>query len=168
MKRLMYLVLKATLLLATAGCAVSSERFYSDRGSFGAVSLCRTHKSALERGQYQLARDVENELRGRLNKELHQCEKIISDSNAAIAAGVVAAALVVAAASSDSAGSSGGGNTTTASSDYDWDWDEFYDQYGTLIWRCRGIQTARFAEDYKCAGDWKTDVRWPSKSADQK
>ena len=49
------------------------------------------------------------------------------------------------------------------STDYDWDWDGFYDQYGNLTWRCRGIQTGRFADNYKCAADIKTDTRWPNK-----
>lgn len=167
--RLGIALISSALLLASAGCAVSSDRFYSNRGSFGAVALCRTHKSAIQNGQYQLAKDVENELRVRLKKELHQCEKIISDSNRAIAIGVVAAAVVVAAATSDgSGGGSGSNNTNTANTDYDWDWDQFYNQYGTLIWRCRGIQTAQFAEDYHCAGDLQTDIRWPSKSATMK
>ena len=47
--------------------------------------------------------------------------------------------------------------------DYDWDWDGFYDQYGNMTWRCRGIQTGRFAEDWRCASDLKTDNRWPGK-----
>ena len=166
MTRLWIVLLSAALILASAGCAVSSDRFYSNRSSFGAVSLCRTHKSAIQSGQYQLAKDVENELRGRLKTELHQCEKIISDSNRAIAIGVVAAAVVVAAATSDSGGGgSSSNNTNTANTDYDWDWDQFYNQYGTLIWRCRGVQTGQFAEDYRCAGDLQTDIRWPSKSA---
>ncbi len=157
----------ALLLVCVSGCAVSSSRFYSDRSSFGSVSLCRTHKAALQRGEYQLARDVEAELGNRLQVKVYQCDKIISDSNKAIAVGVLAAAVVVAAATAEGGGSSGtAANTATSSSDYDWDWDQFYSQYGTLTWRCRGIQTGQFAEDYKCAGDAKTDARWPSKLAE--
>jgi hypothetical protein len=154
-------------LIVTAGCAVSSERFYSQRDSLGAVSLCRTYKSAIQRGEPQLARDVEAELRMRLTTEVSQCNEIISESNAAAVVGVIAAAVLVAAVA-EGGGSSGSSNTTASSSDYDWDWDQFYNEYGTLIWRCRGIQTGQFAEDTKCVSDLKTDLRWRSKSADMK
>ena len=53
--------------------------------------------------------------------------------------------------------------SSTSSYDYDWDWDAFYDQYGYLQWRCRGIQTGRFAENYQCSSDIKDDDRWPRK-----
>ena len=42
-----------------------------------------------------------------------------------------------------------------------WYWDQFNDQYGNTIWRCRGSQTGRFAENEKCAGQTKDDERWP-------
>ena len=47
--------------------------------------------------------------------------------------------------------------------DYDWDWDQFYDQYYNLVWRCRGIQTGRFADSDNCYYDTMDDDRWPSK-----
>jgi hypothetical protein len=161
-----YAILLSSALLLTA-CAVSSERFYSNRGSLGAVSLCRTHQTAIRNGQYQLAKDVEQELRARLKKNLSQCEEIISASNRAVAAGVLATAVVVAAASSKGGGGGSGttSKTTSSATDYDWDWDQFYNQYGDLIWRCRGVQSGQFAEDYHCAADYKSDTRWPSKSA---
>lgn len=46
--------------------------------------------------------------------------------------------------------------------DYDWDWDEFY-YNGNLIWACRGINTGRFAEQWRCASKVQTDFRWPAK-----
>ena len=42
-----------------------------------------------------------------------------------------------------------------------WYWDEFSDQYGNTLWRCRGSQTGRFAENEKCAGQSRDDNRWP-------
>ena len=49
--------------------------------------------------------------------------------------------------------------------DRDWDWDKFFDQYGNLVWMCRGVQTGQFANDDKCGGKHQTDLRWPRKSA---
>lgn len=49
--------------------------------------------------------------------------------------------------------------------DRQWDWDQFFDRYGTLVWMCRGVQTGQFAEDDKCDGNYQTDRRWPNKNA---
>jgi TPR repeat protein len=54
-------------------------------------------------------------------------------------------------------------NSGSSGYDWDWDWDAFYDQYGNLQWRCRGIQTGRFAKNYNCSSDYKDDDRWPRK-----
>ena len=48
-----------------------------------------------------------------------------------------------------------GGGT---SGDYDWDWDYLP---GSGQWRCRGIQTGRFAPNSNCAYDELDDDRWP-------
>ncbi|MDC1401333.1 hypothetical protein N8349_02715, partial [Gammaproteobacteria bacterium] len=45
---------------------------------------------------------------------------------------------------------------------YSYDWDGFYDQYGDWTYRCRTIETGRFAENYNCSGEYKDDDRWPS------
>jgi hypothetical protein len=50
-----------------------------------------------------------------------------------------------------------------AVTDYEWDWDEFYDQYGNLVWMCRGVQTAQFVELSRCSDKYQTDTRWPNK-----
>lgn len=62
-------------------------------------------------------------------------------------------------------GAKGGGNAYAAApaTDYDWDWDQFYGSNGQLVWACRGVQTAQFAEEWHCASKLKTDFRWPNK-----
>ena len=42
--------------------------------------------------------------------------------------------------------------------DYSWDWDYFR---SNRQWRCRGIQTGRFAENWRCQYKLKDDDRWP-------
>lgn len=80
----------------------------------------------------------------------------------AIVGGLLLAGLVVAVAS-------GGGDAagwvpaSSGSSDYDWAWDQFYNEYGVLVWRCRGVQTGQFAVNSNCAYDLMTDYRWPGK-----
>jgi hypothetical protein len=56
----------------------------------------------------------------------------------------------------------GAGGQLAQVSDYDWDWDQFYQQ-GSLVWACRGIQTGQFADQSKCAYKAQTDFRWPGK-----
>jgi len=46
----------------------------------------------------------------------------------------------------------------SAQQDYDWDWDYFR---SNGQWRCRGIQTGRFADNSNCIWDRKDDDRWP-------
>ena len=52
-------------------------------------------------------------------------------------------------------------NAASTTEDHSWAWDQFQDQYGTLTWRCRGIQTGQFGEDEKCRYQYKADTRWP-------
>jgi hypothetical protein len=142
-------------------CAVTPEQFYSQRGSLSAVTLCRTYQSAVQNSQWQLSQDVETELRSRLGVQTSECNKVISDSEMAILGGVLVAAVVVAAASEG--GGAGAPASYPQTVDYDWDWDQFYNEYGVLVWRCRGIQTGQFAEGSKCTYDAMTDSRWPGK-----
>ncbi len=79
---------------------------------------------------------------------------------AAVAVGVLLVGIVAAAA----AGGGGGGSSyVPPATDYDWDWDGFYNQFSELVWACRGIQTGQFADASNCTYDLKTDVRWPDK-----
>lgn len=71
---------------------------------------------------------------------------------------VAIAAVVVAAANS---GGGGGGGAYAPSSDYVWHWDQFMDQRGLYEWRCRGVQTGQFADNYHCAGQLQFDNTWP-------
>jgi hypothetical protein len=52
-----------------------------------------------------------------------------------------------------------------APTDYEWDWDLFYNQYRQLTWACRGVQSGQFAELDKCQYKLKVDQRWPSLEA---
>lgn len=58
-------------------------------------------------------------------------------------------------------GSSGYDSTTS------YKWDQFYNQYDVLVYRCKtdgGPNNGQFAPDSKCSG-FKNDNRWPSKRA---
>lgn len=57
-----------------------------------------------------------------------------------------------------------GGFASPQQKDYDWDWDEFYNaNFGRMVWVCRGVQTAQFADEWRCSSKAKIDWRWPQK-----
>lgn len=41
-------------------------------------------------------------------------------------------------------------------------WDGFYDAYGNFVYRCREVESGKFAENYNCKG-YKNDNTWPSR-----
>lgn len=74
---------------------------------------------------------------------------------------LVGALVLGAVAYAASNGTSGGGGYSATQSDYKWSWDQFGDGNGVLIWRCRGEQTGQFADDWRCAGLYRADSKWP-------
>jgi len=55
---------------------------------------------------------------------------------------------------------SGRGGSKVKRKDTDWDWDYLK---ASREWRCRGIQSGQFANNYNCRNDHKDDDRWPTK-----
>lgn len=144
------------------GCAVSSATFYKSRSTVSDLQLCRTVNSSAAKAEPQFRQDVARELVARgYTREL--CQQLIDQENAKIASALGAAATV--AASSYAAGSGYNSGYNPVPTDYSWEWDEFYNEYYQLIWRCRGVQTGQFAEDSRCQWKSKTDWKWPSKAA---
>lgn len=45
----------------------------------------------------------------------------------------------------------------------EYEWDQFYDSSYNLTWRCRSVQTGRFASNDKCKDKFKSDMTWPNK-----
>ena len=76
----------------------------------------------------------------------------------AVLAGVTTALVVYSVVNSSASG--GSSNTNI---DNDWEWDQFYNAYGELVWACRGVQTGEFAVLSKCDYKYKTDYTWPGK-----
>jgi hypothetical protein len=91
-----------------------------------------------------------------------QCKSIVERQNTAIAAAAVVGVAVAACASSSSCRDGFGGSGSYGYSPVAW--DQFYNEYSQLIWRCRETNTGRFADDYRCATKPKIDSRWPNKS----
>lgn len=94
--------------------------------------------------------------------QFQQEERAANQRNAALAVVGIAA---IGAAAAIANNSDGAGYTPapsySAATDYSWDWDAIRGPYGSIQWRCRGVQTGRFAPDYRCAGLIRNDDRWP-------
>jgi hypothetical protein len=138
---------------AVAACAVSPERFRADSQSLTASQVCHSRAVARSSNDPEFLQLTANEM-SRRNLNFQDCARIIQREREMMAA----AALVGLAAGA--AASSGSGSPAQAR-DYSWDWDQFRDQYGRLVWRCRGIQTGQFANDSQCRGNSRIDDRWP-------
>ena len=162
--RLLCLLLSACIFIT--GCAVSPRFFYDNRQSLSDLDLCRTLLDSRKREtDWQFVEDVKSDA-GARSLTYDGCLTLIDEANkkaataAAIALGVIALALAA-----RSGGGGGGTSNQPSATDYLWEWDEFYNEHYQLVWTCRGVQTGQFADLGRCNGKFKSDWKWPSKSA---
>lgn len=152
-------VLSATFFVA--GCAWTPERYAGKRAKLDDTETCRLFLGwQKEAKEPYLTMATEEIARRGLNE--HQCkgkyEELRRSRKAAIGAGVVLTATVAAviyASRTRPAFQIG------APYDSSWDWDQFADKDGNLVWACRGVQTGKFADQYRCTGAPLSDWRWP-------
>jgi hypothetical protein len=145
-----------TALSILTGCAATPSDFYTNRYSISDEKLCRGMQSDAAKTDPTFSSDLHAEA-SRRGISTSDCETIVGKQNLAIGAGVLLGAAVIALARK------GGGGGSAQAGDYQWDWDQFYNQSGQLVWNCRGVQTGRFADNSRCAGKLMVDTRWPSK-----
>lgn len=148
--------------LAVSGCTTTKEDFQKNPGAQSNASLCRAYLKASDPDFFV---GITRELAGR---GIHpsQCKSIVERQNTAIAAAaIVGVAVAACASSSDCRGGFSGSGGYGGYGYSDVAWDQFYNEYYQLTWRCREIATGRFTYDYRCAGKVKSDYRWPSKRA---
>ena len=149
------------ILAIISGCATSRDSFYADRAGASNAQICRALSSNSVQADAEFHRELRNELNSRGVSE-SECAGIVKEQNIAIGAGIVLGAALIAAAASGGGGGYGSGGYTPVS-DYQWDWDQFYGSAGQLVWVCRGVQTAQFADLWRCSGKTQSDFRWPAK-----
>lgn len=138
--------------LLLSGCATSKAKFYASPDRVGNWSLCRTLGDAMSAGDRDYANDLANEagVRGLSIEDCKTRNMIVNVGVVSVVVlGVVAAAL---------AGGNGGNGAGT---DTSWAWDQFQSTSGGLMWACRGKQTGRFADQWRCAGLPMGDFTWP-------
>ncbi len=142
-----------TSALLIAGCTTTGYD-PADLPNKDTRTLCRI----VAENQDQNYRKEAAKLLTRRGATVNKCIQLIQADNAMAAAATVAAGAALAA----SAGSSYGGGYYPS---YGAEWDQFYNEYYQLIWRCRARSTGRFVDNSYCSGKPMIDTTWPGWSA---
>ena len=147
-----------TVFLFGCSTITSPEIFKEKKASLSDSELCRTLIKASDTGNTILYSDALTETFDRGLTYAKCKDRVTAQNNliAAITAGTIAG--IVASSNNGS-----GYVPPTTPQDFQWAWDEFYNEYRQLVWRCRGMQTGQFAPDDKCMLKMKLDNTWPAK-----
>jgi hypothetical protein len=150
--------LLVSTLICISGCTTSTTRpSYSDPRAESTLILCRRlANSADQQYRNQIAQVLV-----RRGATVEKCLRLINSDNS-IAAGIAVAGVAVAAGA---AASNSGGGYYSGTGSYGVAWDQFYNEYYQLIWRCRDRATGQFVYDYNCSGKSMVDTTWPGWSA---
>lgn len=141
-------LLGAALLLV--GCTTNQAPLDENFAEKDTLTLCRMVFQATDPAR----REKIATLIIRRGGTAERCQTLLANDKA-IWTGIAVAGV---AAAAGAAASNGG---YYAPSSYGVAWDQFYNQYYQLIWRCRDRATGRFVEDYYCAGKPMVDSTWP-------
>lgn len=153
MRKAFIAAIAAAHLASLQGCATSRADFYADPQAVGTWSLCRTWAEAEKSQDAQMLADVVAEA-SRRGLTVDSCRT----RNNIVDAGAIAIIVLGAVAAVAAAGGGGGGG---GASDSDWAWDQFRAQDGSMVWACRGRQSGRFSEQWRCNGKAMGDFTWP-------
>lgn len=148
--------LALSVVLGVSGCETSNTGANVDPTSQSTTTLCR----ALTTNSDQAYRQRVASLLVRRGATAEKCQRLIAADNS-MAAGIAIAGVAVAAGA---AAKNGGGYYVPPRS-YGVAWDQFYNEYYQLIWRCRDRSTGRFVYDSYCYGEPMVDYTWPGWSA---
>lgn len=144
----------STQLVSCVG--ITSQSFYANPSQASDYQICKSWKST-EDIAFKLSLKAELESRG---KSLFDCQRIMDERHNAIAIGAILGAALIAISQS---GGGGSGSAPSYATDYDYAWDQFRNEYGQLVWACRGKQTGQFAYKEKCQYKSVNDYTWPTK-----
>lgn len=157
---------KAVIVLITAsvaGCAWTPEKYAAKRTTLDDTETCRLLLGWQKEAKEPYLTMVREEVARRgLTEEAcaQKYEGLRQARRKAIGAAIV---LTATAAAIAYASRSRPAYPVTSSADTSWDWDQFANSDGVLVWACRGVQTTQFAEQWHCIGKPQTDLRWPAK-----
>lgn len=150
----------ALLVSILSGCAVSRSAFYENRHAVSDTKLCHALAGNDAKNDADFSSDLHAEA-SRRGLSTSDCETKKRNQALAVGAGVLLGAAIIAVAKKGG----GGYYAPTANNvrDTQWEWDEFRDESGYLVWACRGVQSGRFSDQHHCNGKFQSDYRWPGK-----
>lgn len=154
----------AIVALAMGGCAMTPTYFRANESHLSSFEVCKAWQTASQSGDYSFAVDVGRaaNLRG---FDRAQCDEMVAMQQRKAAAFIGALLLVGAGVAAARSSGGGGGYYVPRyqpnATDTSWDWDQFRDENGALVWACRGMQTGQFALTERCFGRLQVDMRWP-------
>lgn len=141
---------------------MSPKQFESSKFGMTDSQVCRVVPDMHKSPDVSFATSVSAEL-DRRGLTSAGCADMVAKENQRAA--LVLGAILLGAAAVAVARSGGSGGSTYAPASYNtdttWAWDQFRDQFGSLIWACRGRQTGQFADQWRCAGQFQSDYTWP-------
>lgn len=168
------IALAVSLAIPISGCSTMAsipqdhfakhKRGLTDEGVCAAMFTAAAEYKSTGRTAYFTETLAEVERRGR---SVDWCNKRRDEQQNAAAGAVALVAVVGLVALAAKGGRGGAGNgyaPASSASDTNWDWDQFFDANGQLVWRCRGVQTGQFAIDVECINKPQLDLRWPGPS----
>lgn len=135
------------------GCTTNSGYDVATLTDKDTRSLCRIVAESSD----QNYRHEAAELLVRRGATASKCAKLIEADSAMFATAAVVAGTALAAG----VASSGGGGYYPTYGSYGVAWDQFYDAYNNLTWRCRDKSNGQFVYDYYCSGKSMVDSTWP-------
>lgn len=147
---------------SVTACAMTPQTFMHRRASMNNYEVCSSWIDAGRSANQQFEFMVADEARRR-GLTAPQCISMV-ESERRKAAAVLTALLVVGAgvAMARSGGGGGGNAFAPSTTDYQWEWDLINAPNGTgAVWVCRGVQTAQFADLWRCGGKLQADTKWP-------
>lgn len=152
--------------VALTGCATTPAQFAAQRQRMSNPDVCKAVVDARAGNDLTYMSDTYDEARKR-GLTVAECEAYVAKARSDLATGVAAVALIALAvvAASKGSGTTAGNSYASTATDYQWEWDEFYNDKWQLVWACRGVQTGQFADQSRCQYKLKVDTTWPSKSA---
>lgn len=138
-----------------SGCATSTTPSYPDPSTQDTTSLCRTYVTHPDLAYRQRVGAVLSKRAASADK----CTRLVA-SDDALAAGIAVAA-AAGAAGAVAANNGYGGGGYYGPSAYGTAWDQFFNEYRQLTWRCRDRGNGQFVFDHYCAGKPMIDSTWP-------
>lgn len=144
--------------VSLGGCTTNSSNVHKDPTGESTLNLCRI----LATNPDQAYRTEVAKLLVRRGASAEKCTKLVTADNDVATAIAIGGAAAAAGAMAANNGYGGGGYYPQ---NYGVAWDQFYNQYYQLIWRCRDRATGRFVYDSHCSSKPMNDFTWPGWSA---